>query len=309
VAGLTSWALALFLLIASASQAQTTQDSDIARFPGLARVFRELSSTPADREDEAGRLFDFELLIAAVSGQPAVAGHSVQDYRGGFAGQSRLAIGGSSGAAARDDLAYRLHSLGYSAKEIADVVSGRITRSALDNAQKMLMLGSRPDQVSDFLDREYARLQAAREKAQGDRDRLARKAPAPRAPLAALVEADIVRLAAQYGMDARLIRAVIECESGGRPDAVSRVGAVGLMQLMPGTARELGVDARDPRQNVEGGVRYLAWLLRLFKSVDHALVAYNAGPGFASRFARGEAALYGETREFVGRVQALLHQR
>jgi soluble lytic murein transglycosylase-like protein len=74
------------------------------------------------------------------------------------------------------------------------------------------------------------------------------------------------------------------------------------MQLMPATARALGVDPVAPDQNIEGGVRYLSELLRMFGSVDLALVAYNAGPGLARRYARGEAALYGETREYVRRV-------
>jgi len=270
----------------------------------LARIFRELSSTPAEREKEAGRLFDFELVIAAVTGQPASNGHSMEEYRAAFEGKAAVSVPVAGGAAARDDAAYRLHSLGYSAKEIADVIAGRITRAALDNAQKMLMLGSRPEQVSDFLDREYTRLQATREKAQRDRERLAEKAPAAGAQLAALVEADVAQFSSLHGVDPRLVRAVITCESGWNAEAVSRVGAIGLMQLMPGTARELGVDARDRRQNVEGGVRYLAALLRAFKNVPHALVAYNAGPGFAARFARGQAALYGETREFVNAVLA-----
>jgi len=84
------------------------------------------------------------------------------------------------------------------------------------------------------------------------------------------------------------------------------VGAIGLMQMMPGTARELRVDPRDLQQNIEGGVRYLASLLRAFKTVERALIAYNAGPGFAERYARGQAALYGETREFVKNVLGLL---
>jgi soluble lytic murein transglycosylase-like protein len=277
----------------------TPSTRDISTFPGLARIFRELS-VATTTEPEVARLFDFELVLAAVSGQPAFAGHSMQEYREAFAGARAIETAAAQGAGGRDDTAYRLHSLGYSAKEIADIVSGRITRSALDNAQKMLMLGNRPQQVSDFLDREYARLQAARDRA--ERERLARKSPGESQPTPGLFDAEIVRLAALHGVDAGLVRAVIRCESGWNQDAVSRVGALGLMQLMPGTARELGVDPRDPLQNIEGGVRYLASLLGAFKSTEQALVAYNAGPGFASRFARGQAALYGETREFVKAV-------
>jgi len=102
------------------------------------------------------------------------------------------------------------------------------------------------------------------------------------------------------------VRAVIGVESSWDAGARSKVGAIGLMQLMPGTARELGVDPYDAAQNIEGGVRYLASLLRAFKTVDRALIAYNAGPGFADRFIRGQAVLYGETREFVRKVLARL---
>ena len=61
-----------------------------------------------------------------------------------------------------------------------------------------------------------------------------------------------------------------------------------------------------PEQNIEGGVRYLSELLRIFGGVELALVAYNGGPGFARRYARGETALYGETRAYVNRVMARL---
>ena len=78
------------------------------------------------------------------------------------------------------------------------------------------------------------------------------------------------------------------------------------MQLMPATARELGVDPFEPAQNIEGGVRYFSELLKMFGGVELALVAYNGGPGFAQRYARGETALYGETRDYVRRVLSRL---
>lgn len=292
-----AWFALVVLLTTCGLAAQMTED--IRKLAGVARVFRDLSSA-GSADPEAGRLFDFELVVAAITGLPAVGGHSMQEYRDALAGRLRVAIPLSPGWTERDDTAYRLHGLGYSAKEIADVLSGRITRSALDNAQKMLMLGGRQEQVSDFLDREYARLAAARERTARQRERLARRAPAAGSP--ASFDAILVRLAATYGVDPVLVRAVVACESGWDPGAVSRVGAVGLMQIMPGTARDLGVDPRDPIQNLDGGIRYLASLLRAFGNIEHALVAYNAGPGFASRFAGGRAALYGETRAFVQAV-------
>jgi soluble lytic murein transglycosylase-like protein len=87
--------------------------------------------------------------------------------------------------------------------------------------------------------------------------------------------------AAKRGLDPMLVRSVIKQESGGKNDARSGVGASGLMQLMPNTARELGVrDSHDPEQNVEGGTKYLSQMIKMFDgNVPVALAAYNWGPG------------------------------
>ena len=96
--------------------------------------------------------------------------------------------------------------------------------------------------------------------------------------------------------------AVVSVESGFRPDAVSRKGAQGLMQLMPGTARELGVkDAFDPAANLDGGTRYLNALLLQYKGdLKRALAAYNAGAGAVKR--HGGVPPYRETRDYVQKV-------
>jgi soluble lytic murein transglycosylase-like protein len=91
--------------------------------------------------------------------------------------------------------------------------------------------------------------------------------------------ATIDAVAAAEGLDGRLLAALVWTESNFRPDAVSHAGAYGMSQLMPGTARGLGVDPRDPVQNLTGGARYLASQLDAFGRVDLALAAYNAGPG------------------------------
>lgn len=113
---------------------------------------------------------------------------------------------------------------------------------------------------------------------------------------------DLVEQAARrYGLDPALVDAVVRAESGYDPQATSPAGAVGLMQLMPATARALGVaDPYDPVQNVEGGVRYLRGLLDRFGDVRLALAAYNAGPGAVVRF--GGVPPYRETRAYVDRV-------
>lgn len=99
--------------------------------------------------------------------------------------------------------------------------------------------------------------------------------PAAGRPWAATIDA----AAQREGLDGRLLAALVWSESAFRPDVVSHAGAIGLAQLMPGTARGLGVDPWDPSANLAGGARYLRTQLDRFDRVDLALAAYNAGPG------------------------------
>jgi soluble lytic murein transglycosylase-like protein len=117
--------------------------------------------------------------------------------------------------------------------------------------------------------------------------------------------AHIEKSAAAAGLDPRLVLAVVMEESGGNPSARSPVGARGLMQLMPGTARQLGVhNALDPAANLAGGSRYLSEQLERFDGrLDLALAAYNAGPGAVDR-AGGRVPGFRETRGYVQRVMA-----
>lgn len=103
--------------------------------------------------------------------------------------------------------------------------------------------------------------------------------------LASSFAATVNNASQKYGVDASLIHAVIQTESSYRPDAVSSAGAKGLMQLMDGTAKGLGVtDSFDPTQNIEGGTRYLSMLLKKYNGQEQvALAAYNAGPGRVDR--------------------------
>lgn len=121
--------------------------------------------------------------------------------------------------------------------------------------------------------------------------------------------ASTIKAAAKaYSVEPALIRALIHAESAFNPRAISRKGAMGLTQLMPATARELGVgDALMAEQNIFGGVKYLAGLLKQYDgNVALATAAYNAGAGAVQK--HGGIPPYAETRAYVARVK-LLHQR
>lgn len=110
--------------------------------------------------------------------------------------------------------------------------------------------------------------------------------------------------AGKHNLRPELVQAVMEVESGYQVNARSRVGAIGLMQLMPQTAKHLNVNAHDPEQNVEGGARLLDSLVKRYESRRNglalALAAYNAGPGAVDRF--GGIPPYRETRHYVTKV-------
>ena len=121
-------------------------------------------------------------------------------------------------------------------------------------------------------------------------------------PAVAGIPKMLERAGCEHHVDADLLASVVRAESGGRVRAVSRTGARGLMQLMPGTAAELGVgDAFEPQQNINGGTAYLDGLLtRYHDNIALALAAYNAGPKAVDRY--HGVPPYRETRAYVARV-------
>jgi soluble lytic murein transglycosylase-like protein len=114
------------------------------------------------------------------------------------------------------------------------------------------------------------------------------------------------QLSEQYGVPLKMILAVIQQESGGDPNAQSGAGAQGLMQLMPATAADLGVEnSFDPKQNVTGGVKYLSQMLKMFDGdPQKALAAYNAGPGNVQRY--GGIPPFQETQHYVKNISAMM---
>ena len=117
-------------------------------------------------------------------------------------------------------------------------------------------------------------------------------------------EGDYIELAKEkankYGIPADLFLRLVKQESGWRPEVTSSAGAYGLAQLMPGTAKELGVDPRIPEQNLEGGAKYLSQQYSRFGSWPLALAAYNAGPGAVSKY--NGIPPYKETRNYVKKI-------
>jgi soluble lytic murein transglycosylase-like protein len=121
----------------------------------------------------------------------------------------------------------------------------------------------------------------------------------------ALYDSYIVDSSRRYGIDPLLIYAQMHQESSFKLKALSHKGASGLMQLMPATARRLGVtNIYDPKQNIEGGVKYMRMLLDMFgQDVNLALAGYNAGEGAVMKYGRNIPP-YNETREYVRRISA-----
>ncbi|MHB8285856.1 MAG: lytic transglycosylase domain-containing protein [Caulobacteraceae bacterium] len=129
--------------------------------------------------------------------------------------------------------------------------------------------------------------------------------PIPRVRQRAPIRADIARAADGVALSPALLRAVAERESGFRTNVVSRAGAIGEMQLMPATAKALGVDPTDAGQNLKGGAAYLSKLMRRYDGdLMRSLAAYNAGPGAVDRY--GGIPPFKETQAYVAAIMQRL---
>lgn len=162
----------------------------------------------------------------------------------------------------------------------------------------------------DILRQEFAPAALEKESAHPPKAAVHEKAPEPQAaPAPVDLPALLNQVGAKHHLDPDLLASVVRAESGDRAHVVSRAGARGLMQLMPGTAADLGVrDSFAPEENVAGGTTYLDALLMYYHdNVALALAAYNAGPAAVDRF-RGIPP-YAETRRYVARVIHDYNQR
>ncbi len=110
----------------------------------------------------------------------------------------------------------------------------------------------------------------------------------------------IDQVAQEEGVDSDLVRAVIQTESDFDHQAKSKEGAIGLMQIMPDTASELGVNPKDPQENIQGGVQYLGKMMDRYDDLKKALAAYNAGPATVDK--HGGIPPFDETQDYVKKV-------
>ena len=258
-------------------------------------------------------------LLGALVPLRQMSGNNVNAQDGVFAGKFDKALGSEKTVAS---------SASAKARELAELLTMQMLQSSLSLAGDSTSEGSAASGSATFSSA-HAFLQAYRANLAAGEEPLS-SAPAPVPIPSQLKElsgdgSDVVLPAVQrsqsrgdsswldpviakasskYGVDAGLIRAVIKAESGFNPQAVSSAGARGLMQLMPATARSLGVnDSFDPEQNVMGGTRFLKDMLKRYDGdVDAALAAYNWGPGNVDK--RPEN-LPRETRNYLARVKQL----
>jgi soluble lytic murein transglycosylase-like protein len=259
----------------------------LSALPGLARQYTALNRAESD-VSTAARAAEFQRLAESVLGGASSEGVD-------WATRSDLPC--DAAVRQRDRVASQMAMVGHSAKEIADVLFGHLTIADLNAAQARLMAGVARTHVAEFLESRWREPIASPVESAPER--------VPYLNLPSTIEAEIAMLAERYHVPATLIRAMVSAESGGNARARSSAGAIGLMQLMPATAAALGVDPWHPLENLDGGIRYFAELLRAYDQNPRlALIAYNAGPQHANRVRAGTAVAYRETRRYLDAIAA-----
>jgi soluble lytic murein transglycosylase-like protein len=296
---------------ASSQIVETTLVCDVDALPGLfaqlRRVARETGLDPLAGHVEpvspayAGRIADFWQIAFAVLGvrehEHDDPNHRSVSDRVGRSSLDRVPC--DAAVRARDRMAWSMGLVGYSAREIADVLTGHLTRADLDEALSRTMAGESKANVAAFLDSRW------REPEPLVAEQPSAMKPAGASSFVEALDDEIVALAREHRVEPALVRAVIAAESGGNASAVSSAGAIGLMQLMPRTAAALGVNPWQPLENLRGGIAYLGGLLRAYgEDVRLALIAYNAGPSHADLVRSGRAVAYRETRKYVEAILA-----
>jgi soluble lytic murein transglycosylase-like protein len=179
-----------------------------------------------------------------------------------------------------------------------DLITVTLRSGGQASFNKAVVSDIKPDEVPDVVE-----ITAAAAPAVAALTAVKQSARAAHAPLDARPFADLIEtVALKHGVDPDLVHAVIKAESGYRADARSRVGARGLMQVMPSTAKDFGIkNLYDPHNNLEAGVQYLKFLLARFPGdLKRAVAAYNAGPGAVRKY-KGIPP-YRETQQYVKRV-------
>lgn len=271
----------------------------VADLPGLSSQYSRARREARDADGplraglDAAPAADFWRVARAVVG-PIADGIAAAAPAMAVGGPPRAPVPCDREVRARDGAAWQLGLAGYTAREIADVLEGHLTRADFDDARARLMAGHPDESVAAFLEARWREAPIVAPPATPVEAPVARRAR----PVSDALDVTLTAFARQHRVPADLVRAVVAAESAGNARAVSPAGAIGLMQLMPGTAALLGVDPWQPRENLRGGISYLGSLLRAFDgNARLALIAYNAGPQHAREVRAGRAVAYRETRQ------------
>lgn len=294
--------------------------------PQAKQINQEVQSLLLTRPIIAGRVAEESNIFAQVASRIGKAGFTT----GGIFGVGAQALLGPAGAAGLGVLGAALGS-----KPVQDIIGQGLQRpqdlaralgrvgvqaGAADRPEIMPMFPPTEAPVSDTNEIDYSQYSVDELKAIARGTKTQPEAPSPSVSTKPATKQNISALIAKQPP---IIQAIIDTESSGNPNARSEVGAVGLMQLMPGTANDLGVDPLDPVKNIEGGTRYYNQMRKKFPDMKTAIASYNWGPGnMAKAVAKVESkgqkptwqnilkynSVPTETEEYVKRVIKKLNQ-